>query len=283
MISVVMANYNGETFLRQAIESVLSQDHNDFEFVIVDDGSTDSSCEVISEFESKYPQAIRAIYLDENCGQGVALNRGIAASRGDVICLMDSDDVWFAGKLQAVDRSFSGSRRIVMHQHNLQIMRHTELTNEVIRDVLMSGDYYQFVKEKGTIGQFVPTSGLSFPRWILEEVLPIPSAFTTCADGYLTRTSFCHGTIASDFECWGAYRIHSGNNVAENGEFQMAAYLREVLYPSLRDYYQRRGIGFGLALPDDSPPMLKTVFNKLLDASPRQLGLWVAKSTGLSK
>jgi len=91
LLSVVMSVYNGARFLHSAIESILTQSFSDFEFIIVDDGSTDYSREIVSRY-AKIDERIRLIG-QENCGQAAALNRGCALARGEYIARMDADDV----------------------------------------------------------------------------------------------------------------------------------------------------------------------------------------------
>ncbi len=90
VVSVVMAVYNGERYLTQAIESVLAQTYADFEFIIIDDASQDGSWEMIRRFEDKRIVAIR---LERNGGQTAALNRGLRIARGEFIARLDADDV----------------------------------------------------------------------------------------------------------------------------------------------------------------------------------------------
>ena len=102
-----MANYNGMEYLADAIDSVVKQEFTDFEFVIVDDGSTDGSRQIIAEYQQHHPDLVLPIYQPENRGQGAAFNAGIAASRGEVICFLDSDDLWFPEKLGQVHAFFA--------------------------------------------------------------------------------------------------------------------------------------------------------------------------------
>lgn len=90
-ISVAMSVYNGERFLALAIESVLAQDFRDFEFLIVDDGSSDTSPQIIRDHAARDPR-IRPI-LRENRGLIASLNEMIEAARAPVIARMDADDI----------------------------------------------------------------------------------------------------------------------------------------------------------------------------------------------
>lgn len=97
--SVVMANYNGGQFLQEAIESVTKQTFRDFEFIIVDDGSTDNSRDIIDQARAKDSRII-CIYLGKNQGLPNALNTGIREARGKYIIRMDGDDVCLPERFQ---------------------------------------------------------------------------------------------------------------------------------------------------------------------------------------
>lgn len=91
LISVVMPTYNRVDLLPRSIESILNQTVKDFEFVIVDDGSTDNSIELIQSYQSK-DKRIRLIRNQKNCGIACARNRGMDAAKGKYLAIMDSDD-----------------------------------------------------------------------------------------------------------------------------------------------------------------------------------------------
>lgn len=97
-ISVVMSVYNGEKFLAEAVDSVLNQTFTDFEFIIIDDGSTDQTAQILSDYATR-DSRIRII-SQENRGRAESLNRGIELARGDLIARMDADDVCLPHRLQ---------------------------------------------------------------------------------------------------------------------------------------------------------------------------------------
>jgi glycosyltransferase involved in cell wall biosynthesis len=117
MISVVIPTYNQARYLSQAVESVWMQEVDDLEVLIVDDGSTDETSDVIRGLAAK--GELRWI-RQENSGPAAARNRGIKESRGELIAFLDADDYWIQGKLkdqiaafgaesEASDFCFSGS------------------------------------------------------------------------------------------------------------------------------------------------------------------------------
>ena len=88
LVSIIIGNYNYEAYVADAIESALGQTYPNVEVIVVDDGSTDDSRAVISN----YGDRITSIFK-ENGGHGSALNQGFTASRGQVVMFLDSDDV----------------------------------------------------------------------------------------------------------------------------------------------------------------------------------------------
>ena len=92
-ISVILTSYNHEKFLRQSIESVLDQTYQDFEFIIVDDCSTDHSWKIICEYKDRYPQII-AIRHDYNWHGGSIDDAVRNYASGDYIAVHHSDDIW---------------------------------------------------------------------------------------------------------------------------------------------------------------------------------------------
>jgi hypothetical protein len=91
LVSVVMSVFNGERFLAEAVDSILNQSFRDFEFIVIDDGSTDSSGAMLESFVKK-DMRLR-VYHQENTGFIEALNRGCALVRGKYIARIDADDI----------------------------------------------------------------------------------------------------------------------------------------------------------------------------------------------
>ncbi|MCE7992765.1 MAG: glycosyltransferase [Roseivirga sp.] len=88
-ISVIIPSYNRAHLIGETLDSVMNQTFKDFEVIVVDDGSTDETAEVIKS----YGDVIRYIKI-ENSGQSIATNTGILAARGEYVALLDSDDLW---------------------------------------------------------------------------------------------------------------------------------------------------------------------------------------------
>jgi len=95
VLTIIIPTFNRADFLKESIQSVLSQTFTDFELIVVDDGSTDLTGEVVREF----PQ-VRYVPCPVNSGVSHARNLGIGLARGRYICFLDSDDSWIKNKLE---------------------------------------------------------------------------------------------------------------------------------------------------------------------------------------
>ena len=105
LISVIIPVFNSEKYIYQTLTSILNQTYNNFEIIIVDDGSTDNSREIISSIKSK---KIKYILFNENSGgPSKPRNRAILEAKGDLISIFDSDDVMAENKLEETEKLFS--------------------------------------------------------------------------------------------------------------------------------------------------------------------------------
>lgn len=99
LVSVVTPTYNGETYIAETIRSVLRQEFSDFEYIIVDDASTDGTERILRAFAGEDPR-IRCIRLEKNTGQpAIPRNFAVRSARGKYIALIDHDDLWLPEKL----------------------------------------------------------------------------------------------------------------------------------------------------------------------------------------
>lgn len=95
-ISVIMPVYNGAVYLREAIDCILCQTYDHFEFIIINDGSTDESANIVNNYDDS---RIR-YYEQDNCGLAATLNRGIELSKGKYIARQDQDDISFPNRFE---------------------------------------------------------------------------------------------------------------------------------------------------------------------------------------
>lgn len=176
-ISVLVNNFNYALYLTACIDSVLAQDYPDFEVIVVDDGSTDTSAAIIES----YGERIRAV-MKQNGGQASCFNAGFAASSGEILCLLDADDTFLPGKLARLAEFFSDADinwcfdQVTTTKENAHLQK---VRSQVI-------DKRQSVARGIFPSIPVPTSGLSFRRNTLAKILPMREAHdVVLSDNYM--------------------------------------------------------------------------------------------------
>ncbi|PMB32531.1 glycosyl transferase family A [Fischerella thermalis CCMEE 5319] len=97
LISIVIPTYNSEKTIRHTIESVLQQTFSDFELIIINDGSTDSTLKVVSQFQDSRIK----VFSFDNAGGNVSRNRGLKQAIGEFVSFLDADDLWTPDKLES--------------------------------------------------------------------------------------------------------------------------------------------------------------------------------------
>ena len=130
MISVVIPTYNRHTFLAEAIQSVLLQTTPIDEIIIVDDGSTDGTDQLIQQLASTSSIPLRYHYQD-NQGAAAARNRGVAEARGELICFLDSDDLLVPEKIQLQKQVLDESGCLVSHTGERWLRRGKHLNQKL--------------------------------------------------------------------------------------------------------------------------------------------------------
>ncbi|MBI2386175.1 MAG: glycosyltransferase [Elusimicrobia bacterium] len=204
-VSVVIDNHNYGRFLRETLDSVLTQvlDDVDVEIVVVDDGSTDDSREILSSYAPRIKSLLQA-----RQGQASAFNAGFASATGDIVCLLDSDDVFLPGKLAAVLKAFEDPK-VVCVQH---FLHDTDAHLKPLpRRFPAWPARYTLDDYAAGRAEFTATSGLAFRRETLLKLLPIPKDLFYYLDDFLTAHALFFGEIANVPEVLGLHRMHGAN------------------------------------------------------------------------
>lgn len=112
-VSVVIPVFNAKKFISETIESVVAQTYPHWELVVVDDGSTDGTSEILKKYKKMLSTKMRII-TQKNCGVSIARNRGIAISKGEYIAFLDHDDLWLPEKLEIQTKILDSDKSLGM-------------------------------------------------------------------------------------------------------------------------------------------------------------------------
>lgn len=184
LVSILINNYNYGRFISKAIDSALGQTYPHTEVIVVDDGSTDNSREIIAGYKDQITPVLK-----ENGGQGSAINAGFATSKGDIICFLDADDIFVPEKVEQVVNAFGSNPEIGWCFHRVRLVDAS--TGELVRlsregSTSRECDFRSQIRRGSLAFIPPPTSGLCFTRSLLQQILPIPkSEASTAADRFM--------------------------------------------------------------------------------------------------
>ena len=210
LASILINNHNYGRFLAEAIDSALNQTYASVEVVVVDDGSTDESPDIIRGYGERIVGVIKG-----NEGQGSSVNIAFERSRGDYLFLLDSDDVFMPGKVAQAVEMFEQHRAIgwVFHPLRLRDAHSGSVLTEMIPPSRRGGliDFRGRI-HRGRQPLFAPaTSGLCFRRDLLAKMLPMPVVGGTSADRYLKPMALALAPGYYINEVLAEQKIHGSN------------------------------------------------------------------------
>jgi hypothetical protein len=207
-VSILIDNYNYCAYLGDAIDSALAQDYDNFEVVVVDDGSTDGSRDVIRQYENR----IKAVFKP-NGGQGSAFNALVQNSDGDIVFFLDSDDIADRDRLQKVVEQFEADTEAqwVFHQ-----LRRVAKDGKTLVEPEPAPEIRRFdLRNKSFNFPALSTSGLSFRRSLASRLFPIPEARANLiSDNYLKFSAVLLAPGVYMGAALGSLRIHGLNDAS---------------------------------------------------------------------
>lgn len=248
LVSVLMANYNYGNFIGPAIESVLRQSYTHFEMIVCDDGSTDHSCQVVRGYAA-HDTRLRLIEK-ANGGQASAFNAAFQSCRGEIVCLLDSDDLFEPMKLKRIVDMFRSDPECGIVYHFVRVIDESGQTLKIMR-----------YDKEGFLGpachatlhpeNMLPAcSGLAFRRQVLEKIFPLPELFRVYADAAIVAPAVYLAPCRIVSTVLSEWRMHSRNSsgcgsllptlTVEWLEKQL--YWHETSYRYVREFLERRNM-----------------------------------------
>jgi glycosyltransferase involved in cell wall biosynthesis len=259
VVNILINNYNHEQYLHECIDSALTQTYENCEVLIVDDGSTDGSRSIIES----YGERLTRIYK-ENGGQGSTFNAGIGQCHGEIVFLLDSDDLLMPDAVASVVKIWrSGVSKVQFHMELIgadgkplggSIPPAFRNKCNYRADVLRSGLYVT-----------PPCSGNAFSASFLRAVLPLNEAeWRLAADTFPIMLAPLYGEVLSIPRPLGYYRLHASNQGAVGkSPFKAMEHVRRTygkIESLINEHAVRTGQRVGQHLLQRHPGFLRTEF-----------------------
>lgn len=208
IFTVIIPTYNRENFLKRTIDSILSQTFQDFELIIVDDGSTDHTKALID----KYDDGRIVYFYKENGGQNSATNMGIQNAKGEYIAFCDSDDTWMPEKLEKCMKKYQEDKEIKVVYSLAGIVKTENDVQKIvaIRDDNCEGWCYKKVVEQGYL---TSPSFLTCKKECFDVIGSLPTDVFLCQDDDLCFRLCKHFKVGLVREILGVYNYDGSDRI----------------------------------------------------------------------
>lgn len=244
-VSVLVNTYNHERYIAQALQSVIDQDFpaNQMEIIVVDDGSTDATSEIVREFLPRIRYIRKA-----NGGQVSAFNAGVAEARGGFVAFLDGDDWWASDKLNKVVAAFDAHPQIAAVGHAYHEVDESGAVCATMiptRNCLSLEDISQ-ARSSAPLRVFLGTSRFAIRRAVLDQTLPVPAELPFFDNFVFTQAIAISGAqLLAQPLC--SYRLHSGNLYASSSPNEETLWTKYKLLRGLLQHLPSRLSGFGIS------------------------------------
>jgi glycosyltransferase involved in cell wall biosynthesis len=244
LVSIAINNYNYGHFLGEAIDSALQQTYANTEVIVVDDGSTDNSREVIARYDDK----VTAV-LKQNGGQASAFTAGFENSKGDIVIFLDSDDMLLPHAAESSIAKLDNNEAVKLHWPLWVMDRESKKTGRRLPAYsLAEGNLLEEVIRYGVPRGWKHGLGHAYRRSFLESVMPVrDNGDGHGADSYLCALAPIFGPILSSSQPLGLYRTHGENFAAgRNVRYRLERDARryEFLFKWVGHYLKQQGYAF---------------------------------------
>jgi len=265
-VDIVVTSYQYARFLPAAIDSALAQDHPRVRVLVVDDGSTDGSPQIITG----YGHRVHPI-LKDNGGQASAFNAALEACEGDVVLFLDADDELEPHAAARAAAAFAADPSLAKVQWRMTAIdgegRPTGATLPPAGLPLPQGDQCAAELAYSFDLTWMATSGNAFPRPVLERILPMPEApYRVNADWYLQHLTPLLGPVRSLDEPLSRRRFHGENAYGSDTAELDLAQLRTTIVTAAatRAEIVRLADALGLTRPPGPPLAVSDQANRLI-------------------
>jgi hypothetical protein len=211
-VDIVVSSFNYDRYVIEAVESALGQTHPATRVIVVDDGSTDGSRELLEAYRGRVD-----LVLKENGGQASALNTGLERCRGDVVIFLDADDLLRPDAVARAAAALAAHPTAAKAQLRMEVIDAAGVPTGELKPPprlpMPSGDLVAAELAYPFDLAWLPTSANAFRRRLLAPILPIPEdAYRLSADWHLVHLSTLLGPVATVEEVSCAYRVHGANS-----------------------------------------------------------------------
>ncbi|MGE8432278.1 glycosyltransferase [Chryseobacterium joostei] len=235
--SIALCTYNGETYIAEQLESILSQSKPVHEIIICDDGSTDDTLKILSDYTDRFPNLIKVYLNPENLGYVGNFEKAMSLCSGDLVFLCDQDDRWYSHKVATITEIFERQTAVNIVCHNVKLfgemVSSSEKTTYWDLDGIKPQDFTQaqdIIKRILYHGNIFPGMSMAIRNTFLKENLPLKKVNPVIIHDYeLLLIASNNESVWVEKTILGEYRIHPKQSIGYKTFSHFNASEEEVL------------------------------------------------------
>lgn len=214
LVSIITPSYNQAKYLEQAIQSVLTQDYSNIEYILIDGGSNDGSVDIIKKYQDKFVYWVS----EKDLGQADAINKGFAKANGEIIAWLNSDDYYLPETITTAVKVFEENPQVVLVYGNMLAVDENGKTFNTL-------NYKQLSLEDLICFQIIGQPAVFFRNSVLQKTNGLNLNFHFLLDHLFWIQLAQHGKILHVNQTWSAARYHEeAKNRAKAAEFGQEAF-----------------------------------------------------------
>lgn len=219
--SVALCTYNGQAYLSEQLDSILSQTRPVSEIIICDDGSTDGTLEILSGYTEKYPEMIKIYRNPENLGYIGNFERAMSLCTGDIVLLCDQDDRWYQNKTEFITEVFEKNKDVNILCHSIKLFGESLNSREELTYWDIEGfipdhftNSHDIIKRLLYQGNVFPGMSMAVRNTFLKAHLPLKRVNPVIIHDYeLLLLAADKDAVWIEKTILGEYRIHPKQNI----------------------------------------------------------------------
>ncbi|WP_184543773.1 glycosyltransferase family 2 protein [Mucilaginibacter sp. FT3.2] len=202
LVSIALCSYNGEKYVAEQLESIITQTYENLEIIVLDDCSTDSTPEIVRAYQARDPRV--SLYRNEhNLGFNKNFERAVSLATGRFIAISDQDDVWEPNKIQVLIDNIKDAWLIFSNSQYMEADG-TRTERKLLKDFSLTGRNFKML----LLNNFVTGHTSMFTRELLDHALPFPDA--GFYDWWMGFVALYHNRLAYVDRVLTRYRAHDG-------------------------------------------------------------------------
>ncbi len=205
-VAVVVATYNGATYLLAQLESIAQQTHKPAQIIIVDDASSDDTLRIANNFATEHPNVL-VVQNETRLGYIKNFEKGMLLATASYVALSDQDDIWVPHKLETLLANIGG--QMLAYSDSELIDSEGQLLNQKMSTIKNQLAYHTPIMY--AIGAWAPGHAMLFKKELIEKATPFPTLVTH--DFWLGFVATCYGTVVYVNEPLVHYRQHAQNAI----------------------------------------------------------------------